>query len=451
MPRPMKPGPAPVEFAVVSILFNHETDPAKKDFSTTAMNIRHDLYTSVELPEWQATVGNDTVVSQPVAYSVMDVIEGSGPQIVVKLEIPKGTGGYFVRALDVSGPLGPIPWTPVNFSSGLGTASITLEHTKIGPTLGVQGVSVTLQVWHWQCVTAKDFALYFKSATAKPWFEPTVDAYNLSSYTTSHEVYTTRDIPKLPWLQAPYTSSNIYLPWARLMKIVCALPTTLSSTGTPEAAILTSLGNLLWLDNPLKIIYNAGGTGLEGGPKVSTVSLKAVLEQQINLQEALDGPESFSPYYIGCNCTVVSKVSALAASIVGLPVVQGVIYPKGQENDMHAVGQVVQTRVVRPLGQNLQPKSAIDSDSKMSFFYHQVALLPGVDGKFLIFDLAFAVVALESPNPAVAPTAKLKFAFGKAYGGVVGYKASVLRAEPVPLELAVGSPKQLGLVGPGFP
>lgn len=203
-----------------SIKLNHDSGTSHNN----AINIRKNATQFVQVPEWRAGISVNPEDS-PAAYARKETI-GNTLTIQARFRwLGKGAVTVKIRALDPTvnppGPsgcigiilrilrsiiralfgnvLGEVKERSVSFSgAGLGGYE-TFE--LINTRLHSVGVGIRTTKWRWQ----------YKIGGGT-WTD---------MGTSQHRIYVLLELPKSPWQQAPYASTNIQLPWTEVMDKAC--------------------------------------------------------------------------------------------------------------------------------------------------------------------------------------------------------------------------------------
>ncbi len=263
---------AGTRIVVESLQFNWQTGPSK-DPRICALNVRYDHQELTRLPEWHApavvksppltatgpitNLGTPMGLGQvdklpkglekeewlagsrvhagpsPAVYSFEDVLKGDGPRVRARFALEDGRNGWlwiFALSDDVLGPIQP---KLVLFSNGRsGWVELEFNAHQIGSVGGGLGVARLLDVrLEWFALPQSSLlvgsgsppSLAEASSAAMPLYWAAAST-GWRSYVTHHDVFVVRRLPKGPWVQQPYSVSNIALPWVRVLEIACDLP-----------------------------------------------------------------------------------------------------------------------------------------------------------------------------------------------------------------------------------
>ncbi len=193
------------------------------DASSSALKIRRNANTPVQVPEWQRGV-HHTTDSSVALYAVKPTL---GKTVLIRAKfiiIPDASeevGELQIRAIQP-----PIRWgaagnpfinpfvqiavsTQVNVLGEVKAKTVTTN--AIGETeweffelvhhrLALRGVGIQEVEWHWQ----------YRTAPTEPW---------IHFQTTNHKIYTVLDVPTAPWVQTPH--EDIHLPWTDVLDYAC--------------------------------------------------------------------------------------------------------------------------------------------------------------------------------------------------------------------------------------
>jgi len=204
-----------------AIKFNHDPNSATAD----ALNIRKNATQFVNVPEWQRG-SSVTPEDSPVAYAIR---ETKGHKLTIQAKFkrtnsaihtvrvraidpyvtppgPHGCLGYLiwllraiVRAL-FGNVLGEVRARTVAFQLNGETAFETfrLKHVQLWHA----GIGLRTTTWQWQ----------YRLHRRDHWKNIEI---------SHHRVYSVLEVPKSPWQQTPYSSTNIQLPWTDVLDYAC--------------------------------------------------------------------------------------------------------------------------------------------------------------------------------------------------------------------------------------
>lgn len=201
-----------------ALKFNHDPASAGND----ALTLRRNGRLALEVPEWRNVVCVHPEDSR-AAYALRETL---GQKITIQgkfrrtdanlnqVEVraiapidPHGITNFWLRraALRRYGAagniLGEVAPTPVTFLPTGETGFETLELHNV--QLWTAGVGIHTVTWIWQ----------YRLQPAQPWTD---------FATSAHRIYTVLEVPKEPWQQLPYASTNTQLPWADVLDFACA-------------------------------------------------------------------------------------------------------------------------------------------------------------------------------------------------------------------------------------
>lgn len=404
---------------VLAIQFNH--DPISK--SVSALNIRKNFYEPIALPEWTHDRGNSQDIT-PAAYAIDGLTEDS---ITIKVQFERldaSLSEIEVRAIHLDDPLTPwwlqYPLDPLQFSLPYNYFSSYLEYyqyltysyysrlwlnlimqksnvlgevkakwIKFGPTektgmvtMGLQnvrlssrGIDIHPVVWQWQ---------YRLSAT-QPWI-------NIDQ--TSHKIYSVLYSPTLPWVQQPFTRSNVALPWSEVLEFSCQWAS--GSMGLDAAS-----------QRITDAVYSLGDNLIEYGCPIGAremyVSTPYDYFDCTAFLELLNGGIGNGIYV---NCSDCASILSTFANILGTNLWQsrmGMYIPAFNTNPILAIGS---KRWQTPCGFGL------------GFMYHEVAWKGDCGPYDGVYDACLEVDADSYPYyPYYIPVLPTNMRFGLAHDG----------------------------------
>lgn len=209
--------PVECEVKVEAIWFNHDGSALTDD----ALNIRKDLNTTVELPEWKT--GEIQPEESPAAYAIQETT-GRTLTVKVKLSIaPTSVGQAEIKA-EGGGVLGALDAQTVQFAGGVSVpefVSFELSHH----TIGAAGVKREDIAWQWK----------YRCPGDQTWR----DADN-----TRHRIYVILETPKGPWDQTAGSQSN---PWTDVLDQSCAWANTKTTRNDAAAEVTRTVNGSLGL------------------------------------------------------------------------------------------------------------------------------------------------------------------------------------------------------------
>ena len=240
-----------------AIKFNHDPNGATVD----ALNIRRNATQDVHVPEWRRGI-SVTPQDSPAAYSMADTrgrtltIQAQFRRLdpkVEKVEVrakdptydprpgPKGCAAWLawlirllLRAL-TGNVLGEVRKRVVHFPPGGLTGFETFELKNVG--LWSAGVGARTTTWRWQYRVGggawTDFA------------------------TTEHRIYTVAEVPKAPWVQAPWSTANTQLPWTDVLDYACQWALLAQDPDQAAAGVTRGVYEL----GPSVVTYDCPGGG----------------------------------------------------------------------------------------------------------------------------------------------------------------------------------------------
>lgn len=201
-----------MSIVINAIKFNHNPNSANND----ALNIRKNKTQFIDVPEWVQGISIKAEDSL-AAYAIK---ETKGNILTIQARFhAEGIKQAEIRAIDPTtltgkpcidwilkillglfgNVLGEVKKKLVTFSAGGDSGFVTLELKN--PKLWDVGVGIHYTTWKWQYRTG-----------GGAWID--MD-------TTRHKIYVLLEVPKDPWKQTPYNSTNDQLPWAEVMDYSC--------------------------------------------------------------------------------------------------------------------------------------------------------------------------------------------------------------------------------------
>jgi hypothetical protein len=180
-----------------AIIFNH--DPLS---AANGVNLRRDVARIVPVPEWRRFVSvnpEDSVV----AYAVSEARQATPTILAQFRRTDPALTSVEVRSIDptggqsVLGTAGP-RW--VTFTGGEVSPFVALSLAQA--RLRTSGVGVHDLRWRWQ----------YRPDPQQPWTD---------FAESRHRVYTVLSVPRPPWQQQPYVTSNTQLPWTGVLDYSC--------------------------------------------------------------------------------------------------------------------------------------------------------------------------------------------------------------------------------------
>lgn len=324
------------------IKFNHNLSQN----TTSAMNIRKNLATTIRIPEWTTTY------SEPVAYIRNQAL--AGMQIQVKFTIssilPYTTQ---IRATAVGGNLlGNIP--PFNCSFFFGSSTVMLMLTN--NTIGITPVGVYTITLFWE---------YLNPDTGN-W---------AAIQNTNHRIYVTLDTPVAPWGQAHNLIAT--WPWADALDKACTWATGAAANNTVPENITAAL-------------YASGATYV--GALHYTRGLHPI---QFDCTAFLNDISRLGIAAVNLECSDCAAIVGAFSRMLGVTVSELSIM------NSSAAGARLNCTFIRPIGLNAW--------SNNQFIYHIIAFTQvgaNMTNTDAVYDPCLAVNGdLVNPWPIAAPAA----------------------------------------------
>ncbi len=406
-----------------AVLFNCQPGVA----GITALNLRRNASTILPLPEWQAgaTPGG---VHSPVAYATSGTW-GLPILIQARFRPPRpGVRAVEVRAIPDSPARSrwaevdrwlPTTGTPPSLDPRVRAlrALVTANDHVLGeaqprwitfPTGGETGfetfrlvnhrlwsagVGIHTITWRWQ----------YREATSLAWTDFAV---------SRHRVYLILEVPKLPWLQTPFSVANTQLPWTDVLDHACHWAQGARRRKDALRLITESVFRL----GPKVVSY--------GCPIFALTQYSLIYFDCTAFLDRLAGGYGNGPYV---NCSDCATIVSSFANILGCDLWQSRIGP--------AIGTFFNTNPIRVIG---YPDFSLPCGIATGFQFHEVAWGRECGFDDPIWDACVLVSA--SFNPSLPPylpllPADLPFAgtFGYDYRGRLAAPDSLLNCVPQPL------------------
>ncbi len=401
------------------IRFNH--NPLDKRGS--ALNLRENYDTALQPPEW-SLAGSGGPVSKPACYAVRHIDE-SHLAIVASFSwtgVPVATE---VRALpQLRADDGS--WTPL----ALHLATIAQQHLLTNPVLAGQilgaaraaqanpsailgdvgpvtitaGGNIDLVRIPLQRSRLK-FAGIGVHQVKLRWQQREVGAASWTDFAdTSHVIYTTLNLPTLPWVQSAPGPANSALPWAEVLKYACLWAAGAQTVEDVSTRICVA-------------VHQLGGQLLEygcpiGAREMYTNTVAGLFDLSAFLDRLSGGPGNGR--YV--NCTDCACMVTTFANILGADLWQsrmGEYVPAFMTRDIKAIGT---TNWSSPCGLGL------------GFMYHEVAWAGGGESGQPIYDACLLVDAAPGPWPHTrSPLLPANMLFGSQGQGL--YRSMLARRD----------------------
>ncbi|HEU0292203.1 MAG TPA: peptidoglycan-binding domain-containing protein [Anaerolineales bacterium] len=204
-----------------AVKFNHDPTAA----TTDALNIRKNSTQTVAVPEWQRNISVNPIDS-PVAYAINET-RGNIITIQAKFQLAfPVTLTTEIRAVpQTPHVLGEVQGKQVTFlpTGETNFETFELQNVQIWDnSVGVGNHDIT---WMWQ----------FRLQPANPWTD---------FVTSQHRIYAVLEVPKLPWQQMPFDSSNTQLPWTDVLEYACGWASGAINLDDAATKVTTEVYNL---------------------------------------------------------------------------------------------------------------------------------------------------------------------------------------------------------------
>jgi hypothetical protein len=373
-----------------AIKLNHDQGSATED----ALNIRRNASAFVTVPEWQHGV-SVTPEDSPACFAIE---ETNGHVLTIKARFsltpaqaataqvraidpkvhPAGQLGFFQKLLlnllapilrwIIGNVLGEVKPRTVTFGPDGDSGYQTFELTYV--RLWSLGVGSWVTKWRWQ----------YRATLMGPWQDIVI---------TSHRIYAVLDVPTHPWQQAPYSASNIHLPWAEVLDYACAW----AEGGKTQEDAATAITKSVYDLGPAVIEYDCQGGGMTNyayGPFFCSEFL-----------ERLKGGVGYGQYV---NCTDCATIVSTFANALGCDLWQS------------EMGSDFELNPILAIGSSLWEPACVTNWPWWpgSFSYHEVAWKGGCTSDDEVFDACLKVDA--DPNPMKPPhtpllVANVKFGY----------------------------------------
>lgn len=339
---------------LLAIQFNHDFVDKRR----SALNIRIDADTPIILPEWHVGMQGE-VISTPAAYAIDQVDETqlainaafawSGPSVrQVQIRAIQPNSGQlpwwlwispqttqpsaavagllnwddYARYLgyrqlygawrksiaaesNVLGEIKPT-WHAIYEDGVTGMQSLQLQNVR----LRSRGVGVHEVVWRWQ----------YRLKATQEWTD---------FASSKHLIYCTLRLPTLPWVQVPFVTTNIALPWAEVLEFSCRWA---SGTFNRDAAARRITEE----------VFRLGNSVLEYGCPLWACEMYANTALNLfdcsALLERLHGGVGNGPYV---NCTDCACIVSTFANVLGADLWQsrmGAYVPAFMTRDVLTIG-----------------------------------------------------------------------------------------------------------------
>ena len=233
-----------MSLALASVAFNH--DPASAN--NGALNIRRNAATPVVPPEWRRGVSR-VPGDSPAAYAMRTT---AGNVVRVRVELVR-----------TSADLGPFEVRPVDAGAG-GVVRRTVRWVA-DRVLGTSAADEQLSVLG----AATPAAVVFPGGVARTWVSVDFPAHRLAEAgvgahvvswrwqwrrsrfwpwrefdASSHLLFVVLDVPRAPWLQAPFTLANTQIPWVDVLDHACRWAAGARSADEAAGRITVALNDL---------------------------------------------------------------------------------------------------------------------------------------------------------------------------------------------------------------
>jgi hypothetical protein len=405
------------------IHFNH----SPLDKRGSALNIREDYDTPLQPPEW-LSAGPGGSISKPACYAVRHIDE---PRLAIMARF-SWTGGMpvatQVRAVPGEERADDGAWTPFALQLAtaahqhlasnpvlaglmLGAARATQANpsailgdvgpiTIVVPADGNIGL-VRLPLLRSRLKSAGIGAYQIKLR----WQQRQSGAASWSDFAlTSHVIYTTLELPTLPWTQSPPDADNRALPWTEVLKYACvwaAGAQTLQDASTRICAAIHLLGGRL-------LEYGCS----VGAREMYTNTVAGLFDLSAFLERLAGGPGNGR--YV--NCTDCACMVTTFANVLGADLWQsrmGRYVPSFITRDIKAIGA---TTWSSPCGLGL------------GFMYHEVGWAGSGESEQPIYDACLLIDATLGPLPHIRnPLLATNMPFGSAGQGM--YRSMLARPD----------------------
>lgn len=388
---------------ILAIKFNHDQASATSD----ALNIRKNAKQVITVPEWRrgvTTIPEDSLAAYAIretkskTITIQAKFTRTNPKITtaevraVQPPPPPLPKGWLKWLLDIlekwpwlwhlliflvsagygKNVLGEVKAKKVAFQPDGETDFETFELQK--HWLVKRGVGIHMVTWQWQ----------YRLKPADPW---------MAFATTHHKIYTILEVPKSPWQQTPYGSTQ--LPWTEVLDYACRWASwafTLDEAATRITNSVYKLGTAV----PPVVEYDCPGSGGThyAWPNFNCTAFLDRLKGGVGLKE-----------YI--NCTDCATIVSTFANILGCDLWQSRMHEKTnlsnsstfECNEIIAIGHSTWNT---PCGWK-------------GFSYHEVAWKGACDVNDEVFDACLKVDGDSDPTggPPHTPLLPVKMKFGK--------------------------------------
>lgn len=346
---------------VTGILFNHDPD----DTRGSALNIRRNFTSWVDLPEWQS--GMTVHTQSPAAYAIDELDlenvtifarfsapEFAGATVEIGAdrpdvpELPDASRDFLEWALfsypalhvywrynltllwtllhelntDVLGTVAPTRIT-IDASGDSGWVPLKLSNHR----LATAGVGRHAIEWHWRV----------RAPNTLGW---------RTIQNTRHMIYTLLRTPTEPWRQSPYHPNNTQLPWTDALDYACEWATGARNADQAAAQIT-------------RVVYDLGKTLFEYGCQIGAISVYSA-EPLFNLTKFLERLSNGFGLGGFVNCSDCATFVSTFANLVGADLWQ---------SQMRDFERSFPVNPIRAIG-----NQSIDVPCGIGFFsYHEVA------------------------------------------------------------------------------
>ena len=341
-----------------AVKFNHDPNSHNHD----AINIRKDKSQFIDIPEW--VQGISTKAEDSLAAYAIKETKGNILTIQARFHA-EGIKQAEIRAIDPTtltgnpcidwilkilfaifgNVLGEVKKNLVTFGPGGDSGFVTFELKN--PKLWDVGVGIHYTTWKWQ---------YRRRGGA--WID--MD-------TTRHKVYVLLEVPKAPWKQTPYNSTNDQIPWTEVMDYSCIWAIGSKDRDTAAGKVTERVNAL----GPSIVEYDCPGGGYSW---YSAGSFKCT-----EFLERLGGGPGLGKYV---NCSDCASIVSTFSNIIGCDLWQSRMGSGFGLNEVISIGYSTWST---PCGWS-------------TFNYHEVAWKGACDINDDIFDACLKVDGDNSPR-----------------------------------------------------
>lgn len=290
------------------IQFNHDSSHAVND----AINLRKNAKEFIEVPEWRQ--GKKNPEDSLAAYAIHNLEESP---ITIRVKF----GHTFTEDMELS-----VRAIPIRSSSNVGRSDLLgevkekripvlkntdsflewfeLEHHHLLES----GVGIHDIEWLWQ----------YKEQATQPW---------ANIETSRHKIFTILELPKAPWLQAPYNSDNMHLPWTDALETACEWATGKRTLDEAASMVTQKVYSLGEGERPV-LMYDCPGGGRS----------HYVIMQYFDCTDFLNrikGELGNGPYV---NCTDCATIVSTFSNLLGCDLWQSQMGNNFPLNPIRAIG-----------------------------------------------------------------------------------------------------------------